>query len=305
MMSLKIRSLAIVVALLCTSAYGQYVGYPVPGLGGLKAGSQPDPGIYVTIPLFYDAMFSGIGDAQGNTIAKNLGVDLYIFGTPALGVTTNLKIFGANYGFSALALVLQGVISLARPNFSRDSAWGFGDMYVQPIILGWHLNHADITTAYGFWAPTGGNHGLHQWQNEGSLGATFYLDKNKKWNLSTMGFFDVPLTKDNTDIKVGKLLSLQGGLGWSFLKGAGNVGAAYFAQWKLTHDSGSAIPPALPITNGRVFGVGPQIQMPVFAKGTNVGLLGFAYMWLPGPKTYFQGQTLMATFTFAKLTPAR
>src|SRR5689334_20036027 len=71
-------------------------------------------------------------------------------------------------------------------------------------------------------------------------------------------------------------------VGWragrSFLKGAANVGAAYGAQWKTTSDTGSGIPPLLPITNGRVCGVGPEIDMPVFAKGRNVGLVSFRYL---------------------------
>jgi hypothetical protein len=82
-------------------------------------------------------------------------------------------------------------------------------------------------------------------------------------------------------------------------------GAAYGAQWKTTHDSGSDIPAVLPITNGRVFGVGPDIDMPVFAKGPNVGLVSFRYLWLVGPKTALGGQTLTASFTFARMMGPR
>lgn len=92
-----------------------------------------------------------------------------------------------------------------------------------------------------------------------------------------------------------------GGIGRSFLKGAANAGVAYGAQWKMTHDSGSDIPPLLPLTNGRVFGVGPQIDMPVFAKGLNVGLVSFRYMWLVGAKTALGAQVLTVSFTFARI----
>jgi hypothetical protein len=96
-------------------------------------------------------------------------------------------------------------------------------------------------------------------------------------------------------------VTLQGGAGRSFLKGAANVGVVYGAQWKVTHDSGTGIPPDFPITNGRVFGVGPGIQMPVFKKGRNVGLVGFQYQWRVGAKTAFAGRTLNASFTFGRL----
>jgi hypothetical protein len=91
----------------------------------------------------------------------------------------------------------------------------------------------------------------------------------------------------------------------SFLKGAASAGAAYGAQWKITHDSGSDIPPALPITKGRVFGIGPELNLPVFVKGLNLGLVSFRYLWPVGPKTAIGGETLVASFTFARLRPPK
>jgi hypothetical protein len=109
---------------------------------------------------------------------------------------------------------------------------------------------------------------------------------------------------NNKDVKVGQIMTLAGGIGRSFLQGAGNAGVAYGAQWKMTHDSGPGIPPLLPIANGRVFGVGPELDMPVFAKGKNLGLVSFRYLWPLGPKQTFAGQMLTATFTFARLAKA-
>jgi hypothetical protein len=75
---------------------------------------------------------------------------------------------------------------------------------VQPVVLGWHLAHADITAAYAFWAPTGsGNHGLHMWMDEIGFGTTLYADAAKKWNVSTMMYYDIPSEKNNADITVG------------------------------------------------------------------------------------------------------
>jgi hypothetical protein len=96
-------------------------------------------------------------------------------------------------------------------------------------------------------------------------------------------------------------MTLAGGIGRSFLQGAANAGVAYGAQWKITHDSGSAIPPSLPIANGRVFAVGPQLDMPVFAKGKNLGLVSFHYLWPVGPKEALGGQMLTVSFTLAHL----
>jgi hypothetical protein len=172
--------------------------------------------------------------------------------------------------------------------------------------LGWHTQAADITAAYTFFAPTGaGSSGQHMWVNEIDFGATLYPDTGKKWNLSTMSYYDFNRKKNNTNIKVGNIMTLAGGIGRSFLKGAANVGVAYGAQWKTTRDSGPDIPPFLPLTNGRFFAVGPEVDMPVFAKGLNVGLVSFRYLWVVGPKTALGGQLLVASFTFAHLRPPK
>jgi hypothetical protein len=279
----------------------QYLGDQQMGIAGLKAGSQPDPGFYVTIPLYYRYSDISFYNAQGNKLAEDLTAGINLFVLPAAAITTPFKIFGAHYGASYTEWISNGVVSVDAADFHRSTSYGFGDLYVQPLILGWHLPMADVTTGYSFFAPTGaGSSGFHMWVNEINFGSTLY-SPGKKWNVSTMSYWDFNNRKNNTDIKVGNILTLAGGIGRSFLKGVANAGVAYGTQWKLTHDSGSDIPPVLPITNGRAFAVGPQIDLPVFAKLPNLGLLSFRYMWVVGPKTALGGQLLIASFTFARL----
>ena len=272
------------------------------GIAGLEAGSQPAPGLYITLPLYFRDSGISLYNAHGDQILKPLTADINLFVVPAVAVVTPFKILGANYGAAYTEWVSNGVVNIAAANFQRTGDYGFGDIYAQPVILGWHIRHADITAGYAFFAPTGkGSAGQHMWVNEIDFGATVYPDAAKKWNVSTMMYYDIHQKKNDQDITVGNILTLAGGIGRSFLKGAGNAGVAYGAQWKTTHDSGADIPPALPITNGRVFGVGPEITMPVFAKGLNVGLVSFRYLWLTGAKTALGGRTLSVSFTFARL----
>jgi hypothetical protein len=77
---------------------------------------------------------------------------------------------------------------------------------------------------------------------------------------------------------------------------------SYVAQWKMTNDSGSDFPERLGKSKGRAFGLGPDISMPVFAKGTLLGLVGFRYTFEFGARTNFEGQTLVLSFTLAKLS---
>ncbi len=296
-----------VVALLSGTLQAQYLGDHLLGAAGLSAGSQPGPGIYVILPLFYRDDYSGVRGPQGQNLLANNNIDVNLFGVPAVQVTTPLKILGAHYGFFVLPAILDQRLTIALPNRQGGGSTGYGftDLLVEPISLGWNTRKADIIAGYGFFAPVGGDHGLHMWEHELSLGSTVYFDSGKKWHASTLASFDINQKKNNQDVTVGDILTLEGGAGRSFLKGAGSAGLAYFAQWKITHDGGADIPAALPITNGRVFGLGPEINVPVFARGTMLVLAGFRYMWEFGAKTNFEGQTLAATITFAKIIPPK
>jgi len=283
----------------------QYQGDQILGFTGLKVGSQPPPGFYVTLPLYFHYSDVSIYGAQGNRLLKNATADINVFVLPAIQVVTPFKILGATYGASFTEWINNGVINVAAVNFRRSNTYRFADIYVQPVILGWHTPRADVTAGYAFFAPTGsGSAGEHMWVNEIDFGTTLYPDAGKKWNVATMMYYDFHRKKNNADITVGDILTLSGGAGRSFFKGAANLGAAYGAQWKMTHDAGSDIPALLSTTNGRVFGLGPEIDVPVFAKGRNVGLASFRYLWPIGPKTALRGQALTASFTFARLKEA-
>ena len=292
------------VAIFSLPLQAQYLGDQYPGLVGLNAGSQPAPGVYVTIPLYLRDSEIGVHNAQGDEIFKNVRGTLGLWVLPAATVVTPLKILGANYSFGVTQWQINGTLNVAANNIQKSSGYNYGDLYVQPVTLGWHTNHVDTTIGYAFFAPTGVEaSGQQMWVNEAIGGFTVRPGKN--FNLYTVAFYDFHHKKDDSDIKVGNILTLGGGIGRSFLHGAGNVGVAYSAQWKVTHDKGSDIPRLLPITNGRVFGVGPQLDVPVFAKGASLGILGFRYEWLVGAKTALGGQILVASFTFATIAKAK
>ncbi len=301
------RNLKLVFCAICMLApstlplRAQYQGDQFIGFAGLQAGTQQPPGYYVDLPFYYGYYNISIYGPQGNLVLRNATSGMNLFVLPSFQVVTPFKILGANYGASFTEWILNGRVDVAALNFSRSTRYAYGDIYVQPAVLGWHLKRADVTAGYAFFAPSNTGASLHQWTNEIDFGTTLYADKAKKWNISTMMYYDFNNEKNNKDIKVGQILTLAGGAGRSFLKGAANVGVAYGAQWKMTDDSGSGIPPLLPIANGRVFAVGPELDMPVFAKGVNLGLVSFRYLWPSGPKEALGGQTLVVSFTFAHL----
>ena len=116
-------------------------------------------------------------------------------------------------------------------------------MLIRPLDLGWHTKRADVTAGFQFYAPTGryerggsDNIGKGMWTYEPFVGTTVFFDEKRTFSLATTAFWEFHGKKKDTDVKVGQILTLEGGLGKSFLGGGLIIGAAYYAQWKLTED---------------------------------------------------------------------
>jgi hypothetical protein len=301
----RLRLFALLGALLLApaTARAQLLGFNLRGDTGVKSGSQPGPGIYVMSPLYFRSDYSGLRDRNGDKILSGLDVDVNLFVVPGLAVTTKAKIAGGTYGFSIIPLIMDQRLTLAAPGFSAATGWGFSDMIFQPLSLGWRTNKADFLAGYAFFAPTGpSDRSLNMWGHELTAGTTVYLDSEKKWHVAATGFYDFHNKKQDEDLRVGQYLTLEGGAGRSFLKGAAHAGLAYVAQWKMTDDSGSDFPPNLQKSKNRAYGLGPEVAMPVFARGPLVGLVNVRYTWEFGAETNFEGGNFLISFILARLS---
>jgi hypothetical protein len=290
------------------SAFAQYNGENVRGDNGLSAGSQPGPGFYASF-VFYNYDVKSLRATDGTELVS-LGVQSVKFIAPAVAVVTKLKILGGNYGFAVIPVTgIENLIDVPRFGISTGKGYAISDIYFQPINLGWHTKSADFIAAYAFFAPTGDfqqHEGLGMWSHEISGGTTVYFGEARRFSAATAAFFEMHTKKQDQDLRVGNLLTLEGGVGARFAKGAGALGLAYYAQWKVSDDSGSDVPvvalTALRIYGRqRLYGIGPEISTPVFAKGATVGLVTFRYFWEFGVRSTFQGQGLFVSFTLARL----
>ena len=72
---------------------------------------------------------------------------------------------------------------------------------------------------------------------------------------ATLGFFS---KKKDSDVKVGNILNLEGGVGRDFLQGGLSAGFAYYATYKLTEDQLSPVADVLVRGKNRVYGLGPE-----------------------------------------------
>ena len=83
------------------------------------------------------------------------------------------------------------------------------------------------------------------------------------------------------------------------------IGAAYYAQWKVTQDQlrefvlpgGDEIGLNVP-NKHKVFGFGPDVTLPVATKSKLYALVNARYLWETGARVKTQGQTLAVTATF-------
>jgi hypothetical protein len=222
------------------------------------------------------------------------------------------KVLGANYG--AMVVLPFANASLEAPAFQLDRTLdtGAADMLVRPIDLGWHTKRADVAAGFQVYIPTGrytpgadDNLGKGMWTYEPFLGTTVYFDEKKTLSLAATAYWEIHGSKQDSDVKVGQILSLQGGLGKSFLGGGLIIGAAYYAQWKLTKDQlrefvlpgGGEIGVDFP-NKHKVFGFGPDVTLPVATKSKLFALVNIRYLWETGARVKTQGNTLAVTATF-------
>jgi hypothetical protein len=296
--------------LTATTAHAQLAGHNSRGDYGLLSGTLAPPGWYLVAPLYYRYSADEFRDNNGDRFSA-LGGGGSIEATAWLAAAiwvSERKLFGGNYSFEFYPGVTNNALEF--PPLATDDrvSTGIADLYIRPINLGWNTPRADFVAGIGIYAPTGeyevdgsSNRGLGMWSYELSAGTTVYLDEAKSWHFAATAFYETHGKKEDTNIRVGNLLTIEGGLGKTFMDGAANVGLAYYAQWKLTDDEFGLDLPSLPnsrLGKHRVYGFGPELTLPLATNKALYGFFNLRYFWETGARTSLQGDTLVATLTF-------
>lgn len=304
---------ACVLMLLSTvNAQAQLNGSHTLGDFGVNSGTQPAPGLYGA--LFYLHYGTDtIKDKDGEKVSispgtpSSIGIDAF---APMIWYVSEKKLLGANAG--ALLVFPFANAGLEAPFFGvgEETGTSFSDMLVRPLDLGWHHTQYDVAAGLQFYAPTGkydaeasDNIGKGMWTWEPFLGGTYYFDEKKSISLATTAYWEFHGTKKDTDTKVGQILTLEGGLGKSYLDGGLIIGAAYYAQWKLTNDEQTVTLPSGPVeldfpNKHKVYGFGPDVTLPVASKTKLFALVNIRYLWETGAKVKTEGESLVITATF-------
>lgn len=307
-------------------ASAQLNGANILGDTGVDSATQAPPGLWMG-GLYYHYRTDTIRKADGSKLALDptqpSSLSMPIFAPTFAYVTTGTIMGGGHYGL----LVAPGFTNAAleAPGFGLDtrSSTGLADTYIVPVQIGWHLPQADVITAFGVWAPTGrytaggltNNTSRGMWTYEASAGTTLFLDPQRTWSAATTAYYENHGKKKGTavnvgpfdqmalgGVRVGDILSLEGGFAREFAGGVAHAGLAYYAQWKITPDD-FGIPVTAPgvtsLSKHRVFGVGPDVSIPIATKSVLVALVNVRYFWETGAEVKTEGQSLVLSATFA------
>jgi hypothetical protein len=258
-----VRLILLTVGLMWTPEAGaQDLGHKVLGTLGLLAGSQPGTGLYVA-DRFLSYGANDIIDRNGHRIPAGVDLDAIANG---IGIQVSFKLPGHSIYLNASSGVPAAAVHLNtdRPEASLDR-FGLGDLYVQPIKIGWKMTRMDIVSGYAFYAPTGlftprgsGGIGRGNWTHEFSLGSAVYFDRARTWHISGLASYELNQRKRGIDIRRGDTVQIQGGAGKTLR--IVDLGLAGYALRQVRADRGADIPEPLRGATDLVFGLGPEID---------------------------------------------
>jgi hypothetical protein len=237
--------------------------YPL-GMSATNSGVTSESGFtYANALLYYERDRKTGPDGETLETGSNsvlLDMNTFIWVSEKIAALGNAK-------YSAIATVPLARNSLTSDEVGQISgATGLGDIYIQPLILGWQTARADIRLAYGFLAPTGrfdadanDNVGSGYWTHTLSSGQTFYLTEDRATAISAFEMFERHETQEGTHIRPGDTLSLDYSVTRVFPLQNGlrlQVGLAGYEQWQISDKTGPQIEPSQAAARYRVHALG-------------------------------------------------
>ncbi|OYD23730.1 SphA family protein [Oceanimonas baumannii] len=217
-------------------------GHYVPGVEGLKGSVVPPPGIYYRGYLVhYD--IDALRDDQGtklpdsNTGSVSALVNRFIW-------MTDKKILNADYGMEAIIPLQRTSLDFGIAGIDSTER-GVGDVFVSPLVLGWHGQQWDAVAAAGIWLDTG-EYSSTEPASIGkgfrttmlTLGGTYYPDAAKSWSLSALSRYEIKSKQDETGITPGDSWLVEWGIGKQLDNGL-ELGVIGYNSWQLENSKGA------------------------------------------------------------------
>jgi len=331
-----LTSVMLLGAVTAAAACAGEIGHFAPGVFNIRDLAVPPPGFY---GLIYNYRYSTdhVNDANGNrlssvtiggpggrslTVGVDLDVSIYAL-VPALAWVSHKKVLGAKYG-ALLAPTftnasLNGVLS-AGVGAGRSASTGqfnVGDIFVQPVWLGWTGTHTDISYGYGFYIPSGkyqintftlpvvgpvraeaaDNTGYGFWTNQNQGALYLYPWADKRMAIQNALTWEIHQKKRGFSLTPGQNLTWNWGLSQflplkkdhSLLLEAGPTG---YSSFQVSDDSGGAV--RNPGVHDSVHAVGVQVGVTSVKK-----VMSFNFRWAHefAAVDRFQGSSLGLNFS--------
>ncbi|MGD8307853.1 MAG: transporter [Chromatiales bacterium] len=284
--ALRVAVIAAAFAAFSSPAPGraQEIGHYAPGVYNIRDFFVPDPGWYFTVyNVFYttdtlrdrsgDKVRSiTIGPGGGVTLGVDVDVDVYTLAPTVIGVAPWELPWDGRYGAFITPTFANNSVSTALSAETGaglkadEGQFGVGDLYVQPIWLGWSGDHWDFSLSYGFYAPVGkydtdkvsfpllgftvespsaDNIGLGFWTHQFQTAGAWYPWKHRATAVAMAVTGEVHGKKRSIDVTPGSHVSWNWGIS-QYLpltkdeKVLLELGPAGYSQWQVSDDSGSA-----------------------------------------------------------------
>jgi hypothetical protein len=310
------------------------IGHYSAGLVNVRDLAVPDPGFYVAV-YNYGYTTDRVNDRHGEEIDAltlvgprgrrltiDLDVDVEVYAlAPMLMWVSPWKVLGAKVGayvaptFSNTSIGAALSTITGRGLDAETGQFGVGDLYVQPIWLGWTLEHFDFAFGAGAYAPVGkydvqtvrlprlgsidvesaDNIGLGFWTGQTQVAGYWYPMKNKATALGLGVTHEIHGKKEDFDLRPGQDLSLNWGIS-QFLPLTKSqallveLGPLGYDTWQITDDDGDDVRD-------------PSVRDEVHAVGAQAGLtyvpwnavLNFHWLYEYAAKDRFEGQVFALT----------
>lgn len=247
----KLITLLVATATTFTIAQAGEIGHFNGGIMDIRDYFLPaDPGIYGVVYNYYyftDRLNNNNGEkissvtvpTPGGPVPVNVDANIHMYALiPAVIWSTSYKLWGIQYGgyiapsFANNSLEADLSIATGAGGSVRNSSFGVGDLFVQPVWLNWAAQHWDVSLAYGFYAPVGkydtrnvtlpgganvtveskDNIGLGYWTQQVQGGIAWYPMTNKATAVTAVGTYEYNSEKQDTNIKPGQMITLNWGV---------------------------------------------------------------------------------------------
>ena len=210
-------------------------GHYVPGIEGMGGPSLPPAGTYYRGYLVqYD--IDKLTTDKGKSVPGSNKGKVTALAHRFIHVTEK-KFLGADYAFEAIVPMQHTSLDFKAAGVDSSKS-GMGDVFLGPVILGWHGQQWDSVFAAGVWFDTGSTSepaspglGYKSWML--TLGGTYYFDAPKSWSLSALSRYEI--NGDKKGLDQGDSFLVEWALGKRLNNGI-ELGVIGYDGWQLENN---------------------------------------------------------------------